>query len=138
MLGVGLEAGLPTQQRNRRAAELFDRHRQQRDGDLFTGGQQHIHFTLVGMGVDLIGLVDQIVGGIALSGHYDHHVVTLAVFLGNDASHVHHALGIGDRAAAEFLYNQHIFILLRIGLQRYKFRFGTPRIASEFADLPIV
>ena len=73
---------------------------------MLAGGQQHIHFPLGCAGVDLLGLLDQVVGGVALGGEDGHNAVALAIGLGDDAGHIADAVGIGDGAAAEFLYDK--------------------------------
>ena len=65
------------------------------DGDLLAGGQQHIHLPLGGVGVDLLRLFDQVVGGVALGGDHHHHVVARVVGVRHDARHVEHPVAIG-------------------------------------------
>ena len=105
--GVGLEPGLPAEQGDHREAQLFDGHAQHRDGNLLPGGQQHIHFPLAAAGIDFLGFFNEIVGGVALSGHHHHHVVARLIGIGDDLRDVEDPLGIGDGAAAELLHYQH-------------------------------
>ena len=107
MRGAGLKPGLPAEQGNDRAAELFNGHGQQRNGNLLACGHQHIHLPLAGVGIDLLRLRNQVVRGVSLSGNHDHDVVSLSVGIGDELGHPHHPFGIGNRAAAEFLYYQH-------------------------------
>ena len=104
--GRGLEPGLPAQKGNHRESQFFNGHGQQGNGDLFPGGQQHIHLPLAALGIDFIGLFNQIVGGIPLRGHHHHDVVALLISVGDDPGDVKHPLGIRHRAASEFLYDQ--------------------------------
>ena len=104
--GVGVHTGLPAGERDHLIAHGLDGHGAQRNGDLFPRGQQHIHLPLGRMGVDLRRLGDQIIGGIPLGGEHHHHTVPLAIGLCDDPGHVAHAVRVGDRAAAEFLYNE--------------------------------
>ena len=104
--GVGAEARLPARQGDHRVAHGLDGHGAQGAGDLLTGGQQHIHLPLGGVGVDLRGLGNQIIRGVALGGEDRHDPVAPAVGLGYDAGHVADAVGIRDGAAAEFLNDE--------------------------------
>ena len=104
--GVGAESGLPARQRDDRIAHGLDGHGAQRAGDLFAGGEKHIHLSLGAVGVDLGGLGDQVVGGVPLGGKHGHNTVAPAVGLGDDAGHVTDAVCISHGAAAEFLYNE--------------------------------
>ena len=103
---VGAEARLPPGQGDHRIAHGLDGHGAQGAGDLLPGGQQHIHLPLGGVGVDLRRLGDEIVGGVPLGGEHRHHLMAPAVGLGDDAGHVADAVGVRNRAPAEFLYNQ--------------------------------
>ena len=104
--GVGAEARLPARQGDHRVAHGLDGHGAQGAGDLLAGGQQHIHLPLGGVGVDLRGLGNQIIRGVALGGEDRHDPVAPAVGLGYDAGHVADAVGIRDGAAAEFLNDE--------------------------------
>ena len=54
----GVHTDLPAAKRHDRVAELFNRHRHQRNRHLLAAGQQHIHLALGGVGVDLLCLGD--------------------------------------------------------------------------------
>ena len=84
-------------------AELFDRHGEESDGNLLTGSQQHILLASVCLGVDFHLFVNKNVGEVALSGYDYDNVVAFRVGVGDDFRHVHHAFGVGNRGAAEFL-----------------------------------
>ena len=86
-------------------AQLFDRHGEESDGNLLTGGQQHILLASGGIGVDFVRLGNQVVGGVALSGNDNHNVVALCEGVGDDSRNVHDTLGVAHGGAAEFLYN---------------------------------
>ena len=104
--GGGLDAHLPRRQRHAGQPHALQGHGAQGHGDLLSSGQQHIHLPLGGVGIDLLRLGDQVVGGISL-GREDHdHVVALQIGLRDDARHISQPLGIPDGAAAEFLHNQ--------------------------------
>ena len=55
--------------------ERLDRHRDERVGDAFTGGQQHVEFAGRRSRTHLFGEVEQLVGGIAHRGDDDDDVV---------------------------------------------------------------
>ena len=63
--GVGDDPRLGAGQRDRAVAEVVDRHRAQRAGDALAGGEQHVHLARVGVGRDLLGHRDQLVGRLA-------------------------------------------------------------------------
>jgi len=58
-------------------AAPFERHRQQRYRDLLSGRQQHVQFTSLRLGIDLLRKLYQAVGFAAHGGHDDDHVVAL-------------------------------------------------------------
>ena len=92
---VGVKSGLPAQQADHRKAHTLNGHGQQRNGDLLPGGQQLIHFSGCCVGVDLFGLFNQIIGGIALGGHHDNHIIAGLISVRHDACHIVYTLGIG-------------------------------------------
>ncbi len=63
----GDDTGLGAGERPRLGAETVDGHGDQRVGDAFTGGEQHIHLPRGRRGRDLLGQVEQFIGGIAHS-----------------------------------------------------------------------
>lgn len=103
---VGMDTGLPAGQRNGRHTQPLQSQRHQRHGSQLAGGHQRIQLPLGRVGVDLLGLCDEVVGGFALCRYNHDHLVALAVCIGNDACHMGDLLGICHRAATEFLYNQ--------------------------------
>ena len=103
---VGAEARLPAGQAGGMAAQLVQGHGQQRDADLLTRCQQHIHLTCGGIVGDLRCFCDQVVGGIALGGHHDHHVIACVVGIGHDAGHVENTVPVLHGRTAELLYDQ--------------------------------
>ena len=103
---VGAEACLPAGQAGGMAAQLVQSHGQQRDADLLTRCQQHIHLTCGGVVGDLRCFCDQVVGGIALGGHHDHHVIACVVGIGHDAGHVENTVPVLHGRTAELLYDQ--------------------------------
>ena len=58
------------------------------------------------LGRAFLGFGDQVVGGVPLGGQHRHHAVALAVGLRNDAGHIADTVGVGNGAAAEFLYDK--------------------------------
>jgi hypothetical protein len=101
-----LETCLPAQQRNDREPKLFNRHRQQGGGHLLAGSEEHIHLALGALRINFSRLFDQVVCCIALCGYNDHYIVSLAVGLRDDLRNVANLIGIRNRAAAKFLYNE--------------------------------
>ena len=109
---VGAEACLPAGQADGMAAQLVQRHGQQRNADLLAGSQQHIHFTSRRVVGDLPSLGDQVIGGIALSGHHHNYVIARVVGICHNACHVEDTVTVLHRRTAELLYDQrHILSL---------------------------
>ena len=108
---AGLHAHLPAGEADDGVAHLLDAHGGQGDGDLLTGGEEHVHLALGSVGVDLHGLFDEVVGGVALGGEHHDHVVAGVIGAGDDVGDVLDLGRIGHRAASEFLNDQcHISI----------------------------
>ena len=102
----GLNAHLPGRQGDAGQAHALQCHGAQGHGDLLAGGEQHIHLPLGGVGIDLLRLGDEIIGGVTLSGQDHDHVVARQIGLRDDAGDVADALGVLHRGTAEFLYDQ--------------------------------
>ena len=99
-LGVGLvraEARLPARQADGRSAHALQCHRQQRNADLLTGGQQHIHLAARRVVGDLCRFGQQVIGGIALGRHHHHHIVARIVGVAYNARHVENTVTVGNR-----------------------------------------
>ena len=134
--GIGVHARLPAGEGDHLIAHPLNGHGAQGDGDLLAGGQEHIHLPLGGVGIELLGLGDQVVGGVPLGGEHHHHAVALLIGLGDDPGHVAHAVRVGDRAAAEFLYNQCHILFPSNGLSKrrsalYPMQTRAPRANSR-------
>ena len=86
-------------------ADVFQRHGQQADGDLFAGGQYHIQFARIGEFLHFMRQRHQSVGFAAHGGYDYHHVVTGFAGFRHALGHVFDAFGRADRGAAVFLYN---------------------------------
>ncbi|CAI8162510.1 MAG: Uncharacterised protein [Prochlorococcus marinus str. MIT 9215] len=81
-------------------------HRQQSNRDLFTRGQQHVHFPLWWIAADRLGKTGEFVSGVAHGRDHDHQVMPL-VFAGrNLLGYGLDALHTSDGSAAEFLHQQ--------------------------------
>ena len=102
----GLNTHLPGGQGHTGQAHGLQGHGTQGHGDLLAGGQEHIHLPLGGVGVDLLRLGDQVIGGVTLGGQDHDHVVALQIGLRDDTGDISDALGVLYGAAAEFLYDQ--------------------------------
>ena len=140
--GIGIHARLPAGEGDHLIAHSLNGHGAQGDGDLLAGGQKHIHLPLGSVGIELLGLGDQVVGGVPLGGEHHHHAVALLIGLGDDPGHVAHAVRVGDRAAAEFLYNQCHILFPSNGLSKrrsalYPMQTGAPgQIAAPRLTAP--
>ena len=84
-------------------AELFNRHREQRDRDLLACREKHILLSARGVGVNFLLLFNENIGKITLSRNNNYNVVALGVGVCDDFRDVHYALGVTDRCSAEFL-----------------------------------
>ena len=103
---VGDEAGLPAGEADGGNADLLQGHGQQGDGDLLAGSQEHIHLAVGRVTGDLGRLGDEIIGGVALSGHDHHHIIARVAGVGHDARHIEDAVAVLDGSTAKFLYDQ--------------------------------
>ena len=101
-----MDTHLPGRQADDRQSHALQRHSTQSNGDLLSGGQQHIHLPLGGLGIDFSGLFDQIIGSVTLGRQNHQKLVPCPIGIGNDPRHVHDPLCVTDGAAAKFLYNQ--------------------------------
>ena len=104
--GGGLDPHLPGGQGHAGQAHGFQRHGTQGYGDLLACGQQHIHFPLGGMGIDLLRLGNEVIRGVSLCGKHHQYIVALQISFRNDTGNVADPLCVPHTAAAEFLYDQ--------------------------------
>ena len=95
--GVGEHSRLPASQRDGLIAHLLNGHGAQGNGDLLAGGQQHIHLTLRGRGVDFFCFFNQIIGGIALSRYNNNNLIAGFISARNNVSNVKHAFSVCNR-----------------------------------------
>ena len=79
----------------------------QGDGGLFAGGQEHVHFALVGQRRQFLGHFDEVVGHPAHGGDDHHDLAALGAVRRHPRGDISDALRIGDRRSPEFLNNQH-------------------------------
>ena len=105
-MGVGVHAHLPAGEGDDLIAHGLNGHGAQRNGDLLTGGQKHIHLPARGLGIDLLRFGNQIIGGVPLGGQHSYHAVALAIGLGDDPGHITDTVCVGNRTAAKFLNDQ--------------------------------
>ena len=104
--GVGDDAGLAAGEGAGLVAEVGDRHGQQRHRDPLAGGEQHVQLAAGGQRADLLGEVDQLVGGVAHRRH-DHDDVVAGLAGVDDAlGDPLDALGVGHGRAAVLLHDQ--------------------------------
>ena len=81
-------------------------HRQQGDGHLFAGGQQHVHLPLRRIAVDGASLGGEFIGGVAHGRHHDHEVIAVFLASGDALGNGLNALNAANGGAAEFLHQQ--------------------------------
>ena len=99
--GVGHDAHLRAGERHRVEAARVDRHREQRDRDLLAGGEQHVHLALGGLGADVAGERDELVGDVPHRRDDRHHVVARLLACDEAIGDRADAVGATHRRAAE-------------------------------------
>lgn len=104
--GVGHHAGLPPGEGHHRESQRLHGHGAEGHGNLFPGGQKHVHLARGRAGIDLPGLLNQFVGGVALSAQHGHHLVSRLIGIRDNLRYMAQAAAIRYGSAAEFLYNQ--------------------------------
>ena len=98
-------AWLPVNERASKP-EVGDRHREQRHRDPLAGGEQHVELAPRRQRADLLGEVEQLVGGVAHRGHDDDHVVAGPSGVDDALRDALDALGIGHGRAAVLLHDK--------------------------------
>ncbi|MNN13320.1 hypothetical protein D3C81_1263500 [compost metagenome] len=97
--------------RHRRHAALDQRHGQQGNRHLLTGGNDHVQLARnrLAVATDLLGQIDQTVGFAAHCRQHNHQVIAgIAEFL-NLVGDLLDSLDSADRGASKFLYDQSHF-----------------------------
>jgi len=84
-------------------AHCVKRHGYERNGLLFAGAEEHIHFALRRIGIQLAGVGYELVGLLTAGGGYDDDLVALVGGVGCARGGTANLLGIGYGCAAEFL-----------------------------------
>ena len=103
--GIGNHSRLPSRQGNNRVSQRLDCHGAEGHRHLLSGGQQHIHLPVGSKGIDLICLLNQLVGGIPLGRQHRHYLVSGLICIRDDFSHMAQPGGVSHRGSSEFLYN---------------------------------
>src|SRR5262249_10267927 len=103
---VGDDADLGARKTEGALAERVDRHRQQRNGNLLAGRQQHVHLTRRRVLTDLVSQLDQFIGGIAAGADDDYHLVAVLVSTDGTACRRPDPLRPRHTGSAELLYDQ--------------------------------
>ena len=103
--GIGFQGNLPAGIAFCVHADVFQRHRQEADGHLFAGGQDHIQFARVGVFLHFVRQCHQTVGFAAHGGNDHDHVMTFGAGFGNTVGYVFDAFGGTYRCSAVFLYD---------------------------------
>ncbi len=100
---VGADMYLGTGIGTRRHAALCQRHAEQCNGHLLTGGQQHVEFARHRRTADLVGQFQQPVGFPAHGGHDHDDIVAAFAPVDDLVGHRTDTLGAAHRGAAVFL-----------------------------------
>ena len=106
MAAGGDDTGLRTGERLGLRAERGDRHRDERVGNTFTRGEQHVHLAGRRCRADLLGQVEEFVGGVAHRRHHDDDVVALLLRLDDALGDTTDPLGRRDRGSSVFLHDE--------------------------------
>ena len=110
MRAVGENAHLVAGVGHRRHTTLDQRHGQQGNSHLLTGGHHDIQLTRNRLTIsDLFGQIDQAVGFAAHGGNHDDDVVTVLAELLHLVGHLRDALDGADGGAPKLLYDQSHF-----------------------------
>ena len=131
--GVGDDAGLRAGERARLVAEVGDRHREQRHRDALAGGQQHVELARGRQRGDLLGEVDQLVGGVAHRGDDDDDVVAGLPGVDDPLGDPLDALGVGHGRAAVLLHDQAHGVPSRLRSGRVRAESTEPRWSQRHA-----
>ena len=113
VLAVGAHPGLPAGEGHRRASQLMKGHGEQGNGNLLSGGKEHIHLPRRQIAADFRCFFQQFIGGISLGGDHCHHLMALLPILFRNGGHMEQALFVPHRGAAEFQYHQRHAIVLQ-------------------------
>ena len=98
---VGDDAGLRAGEGDGVVAQVVDGHGQQGRRDALAGGEEHVHLARGRVLGDLLGHLDELVGGVASGGdHRDHRVSRLAG-IDDAVGHAFDAGGVGHRRTPE-------------------------------------
>ena len=81
-------------------------HREQGNRDLLTGGQQHVHFPLGGIGIEGAGQGCELISGVAHRGDHHHQVIAIEARCSNALGNGLDALHAAHGGAPVFLNQQ--------------------------------
>ncbi|VXC06395.1 hypothetical protein CITRIK5_70643 [Citricoccus sp. K5] len=84
----------------------MDAHGQQGHGDALAGGEQYVHLAGWWLPVDLLGEVQQLIGGVTHRGNHYHHLVAGLLGLHHASGNAEDPFGIGDGGSAVLLDDQ--------------------------------
>ena len=114
-VGTGRDdPGLRAGERAGLGAQRLDGHRDQRVGDPFAGGQQHVQFARRRGRAHLLGQIQQVVGGVAHRGDDHDDVVALLFGLDDAFGDATDPVGVGHRGSAVFLHDERHYCSLRV------------------------
>ena len=106
MDAVGDDAGLRAGERYGRDSDGMQRDGRERDGGLLAGGEEDIHFALIGQGHDFLGELDEVIGDATHGGDDDDDFIALGVIFRDARGDILDAVGVAHRGAAIFLNDQ--------------------------------
>ena len=113
MRGVGEHTDLSAGETDGFFAKFMDGHRHQRHRFLFTGGEQHVHFTRSRLAGDFFRKIDKFVRLVTARTHDDDDVVTFAFRFHRAAGCASDFFGIGHTGATKLLHNDcHVVCIL--------------------------
>jgi hypothetical protein len=104
--GVGDDARLLARVGLGLHAQVVDRHRQERHGDALARGEEDVELPLGRERGDLLGEVEELVGGVAHGAHHDDHVVARSLGFGDPLRDALYAACVPDRGSTVLLHDE--------------------------------
>jgi hypothetical protein len=103
---IGDDPGLATGEADRLDTEICQGHAQQRHGDSLPGRDQHVHLAAGLRAGDVVGQLDEVVGGLAHRARNDDDIMAVTSGESHVLGDCTHAVWIGDGGAAVFLHDE--------------------------------
>ena len=101
---IGANADLPAGEADGFASQIVNRHCHQGDRNLFTGREQHVHFTGWRLVADLPSQFDQRIGVLTHRAYDHHHLMALLLSMQSTPRRGTDLLSIGNTRTAKLLY----------------------------------